>query len=224
VNRERLHAAVAASSLAGEQAHRELLQSIVETARRIFGAKASSIILYDEQADELVFRAVTGEGSEGLIDTRFGAGEGIAGFVLRAGEPLVVEDVAKDPRFARRVAERSGYVPKGLMAVPLLRGERTLGVLQVLDRPADARFTVAEMELLALFGHQAAIALDIVESATAARRVLADDPDAATVARVAEALDSLEGPRREAGRRLMTALEEVLSGPAGSRRGDDLLL
>jgi GAF domain-containing protein len=224
VNGDRLHAAVAASSLAGEEAHRDLLQSIVETARSIFGAKASSIILYDEEADELVFRAATGEGSAGLIDTRFGAGEGIAGFVLRSGEPLVVEDVTKDPRFARRVAERSGYVPKGLMAVPLLRGERTLGVLQVLDRPADARFTVAEMELLALFGHQAAIALDIVESAAAARRVLADDPDAATVARVAEALDALEGKRREAGARLMRALEDVLSGGTGPGRGDELLL
>jgi GAF domain-containing protein len=224
VNGERLHAAVAASALAGEEAHRELLQSIVETARSIFGAKASSIILYDEGADELVFRAATGEGSEGLIDTRFGAGEGIAGFVLRSGEPLVVEDVAQDPRFARHVAERSGYVPKGLMAVPLLRGERSLGVLQVLDRPADARFTVAEMDLLALFGRQAAIALDIVESAAAARRVLAGDHDAATVARVAEALDALEGPRRAAGSRLMHALEDVLSGATGPERGDDLLL
>jgi GAF domain-containing protein len=221
---ERLHAAVAASSLAGEEAHRELLLSIVETARSIFGAKASSIILYDEEADELVFRAATGEGSEGLIGTRFGAGEGIAGFVLRSGEPLVVEDVTKDPRFARRVAERSGYVPKGLMAVPLLRGERTLGVLQVLDRPADARFTVAEMDLLALFAQQAAIALDIVESAATARRVLADDHEAAHVARVAETLAALEAPRREAGMRLLQALEEVLSGAAGPRRGDELLL
>jgi GAF domain-containing protein len=224
VNGGRLHAAVAASSLAGEEAHHELLQSIVETARSIFGAKASSIILYDEEPDELVFRAATGEGSERLIGTRFGAGEGIAGFVLRSGEPLVVEDVTKDPRFARRVAERSGYVPQGLMAVPLLRGDRTLGVLQVLDRPADARFTLAEMDLLALFGRQAAIALDIVESAAAARSVLADDPEAAAVARVAEALEALEGPRREAGRRLMRALEELLSGSGGPRRGDDLLL
>jgi len=224
VNGGRLQAAVAASALAGEEAHRELLQSIVETARSIFAAKASSIILYDEEADELVFRAATGEGAGGLVDTRFGAGEGIAGFVLRSGEPLVVEDVAEDPRFARRVAERSGYVPKGLMAVPLMRGERSLGVLQVLDRPADARFTVAEMDLLALFGRQAAIALDIVESAAAARSVLTDDPEAATVARVAEALDALEGPRREAGRRLMRALEEVLSGSGGPRRGDELLL
>ena len=224
MNGGRLHAAVAASALAGEDAHHELLHSIVDTARSIFAARASSIILYDEQADELVFRAASGESAGQVVGSRFGGGEGIAGFVLRSGEPLVIEDVTKDPRFARDVAERSGYVPKGLIAVPLLRGERTLGVLQVLDRPADARFTLAELDLLALFGRQAAIALDIVEGAAAARRVLADDPDAAAVARVAEALDALEGPRREAGARLMKALEEVLSGATGPRRGDDVLL
>ncbi|MEK6250479.1 MAG: hypothetical protein AABM43_00825 [Actinomycetota bacterium] len=71
MSEEQLRAAVAASALAGEQAHRELLQSIVDVARAIFGSKAASITLYDEEADELVFEAVAGEGSESLIGSRF---------------------------------------------------------------------------------------------------------------------------------------------------------
>ena len=59
------------------------------------------------------------------------------------GQPLVIEDLTKDPRFARRRAESTGYVPKGMMAVPLLDEERALGVLEVLDRPAAPRFTLA---------------------------------------------------------------------------------
>ncbi|HEY6017279.1 MAG TPA: hypothetical protein VIU16_10870, partial [Gaiellaceae bacterium] len=65
-----LEAAVAAGVLAAEEEHRRLLQSIVEVARAIFRARASSIFLLDEEADELVFEAVAGEGSEGLVGTR----------------------------------------------------------------------------------------------------------------------------------------------------------
>ena len=53
-----LRAAVAAGALGSEEAYRELLQSIVEVARAIFGARASSVFLFDEESDELVFEAV----------------------------------------------------------------------------------------------------------------------------------------------------------------------
>ncbi len=210
---EQLRAAVAASSLAGEAAHGELLQSVVETARAIFRAQAASITLYDEQADELEFRAVAGAGAGELVGRRFAAGEGVAGWVVRSGEALVIDDVGADPRFSRDVAESTGYVPRGLMAVPLVRDERVLGVLSVLDRPADERFTAVEMQLLGLFAGQAAIALDIVEGARAAGALLETDPDAALVARVAEALDALEGERRAAARRLLEALADLLGVP-----------
>ena len=90
----------------------------------------------------------------------------------------MIDDVGADPRFSREVAESTGYVPRGLMAAPLVRDERVLGVLSVLDRPADERFTAAEMELLGRFASQAAIALDIVESARGARALLEADADA----------------------------------------------
>ena len=151
-----LRAAVAAGALGAEQGYAKLLQSIVEVARAIFRAKASSIFLLDEETDELVFEAVAGEGSEELVGRRFPSSTGIAGFVLVSRQPLVIEDVLTDPRFSRETAESTGFVPKGLMAVPLLYDERALGVLEVLDRPSDARFTLAEMELLGLFANQAA--------------------------------------------------------------------
>ena len=58
-----LRAAVAAGALGSEESYRELLQSIVEVARAIFGARASSVFLFDEESDELVFEAVAGEGA-----------------------------------------------------------------------------------------------------------------------------------------------------------------
>ena len=132
---------------------------------RSFSAKASSIFLLDEAAGELVFEAVAGEGEETLVGTRLPAGTGLAGWVLATRQPLVVEDVDADPRFARDTAAETGFVPKGLMAVPLLDGERALGVLEVLDRPQRSRFSLAEMDLLGLFAAQAAIALDLLQRA-----------------------------------------------------------
>ncbi|HSP71411.1 MAG TPA: GAF domain-containing protein [Gaiellaceae bacterium] len=207
-----LEAAVAAGVLAAEDEHRRLLQSIVEVARAIFRARASSIFLLDEAADELVFEAVAGEGSEALVGTRIPSSTGIAGWVLVTRQPLVLDDVQSDPRFAREVAEKTGYVPNGLMAVPLLAEERALGVLQVLDRPQSSRFSLQEMELLGLFASQAAIALDLLASARRARAVLAGGgAEVAVVARLAAAVDGLEGERREAGLRLLAELERVLA-------------
>src|SRR5262249_47843826 len=121
---EELRSAVAAGVLGAERDFRELLQSIVEVARAIFRAKASSIFLLDEPSDELVFEAVAGEGSDSLVGRRFPSSTGIAGFVLVSRQPLVIEDVIEDPRFSRETAESTGFVPKGLMAVPLLHEER----------------------------------------------------------------------------------------------------
>jgi GAF domain-containing protein len=208
---ERLREAVATGVMGSEAAHKALLQSIVDVARAIFHARASSIFLLDEEREELVFEAVSGEGSDRLIGTRFPADTGIAGWVLVTRQPLVLEDVGADSRFARDVAEGTGYVPNGLMAVPLLHEERALGVLEVLDRPSRSQFTLAESDLLGLFANQAAIALDLLQSARQARAIVAEaSGDEAVVARLASALSGLEGEERAAGLRLLTALEGVL--------------
>jgi GAF domain-containing protein len=210
---KRLEAAVASGVLASEEQHRALLQSIVEVARAIFNAKASSVFLLDEDADELVFEAVAGEGAETLVGRRIPSSTGFAGWVLVTRQPIVVEDVAGDPRHARGFAEDTGFVPKGLMAVPLLHEERALGVLQVLDRPQNAQFSLAEMDLLSLFANQAAIALDLLQRARRAHTVLHDEgkDDLEAVSRLAAALDGLEGRDRNAALRLIQTLEELLA-------------
>ena len=210
-----LRAAAAAGSLASEEAHKALLQSIVDVARAIFDARASSIFLLDEDAGELVLEAVSGEGQEDLVGMRFPSSAGIAGWVLVTRQPLVLDDVTQDPRHARSVAERTGYVPKKLMAAPLLHEERTLGVLYVLDRNDEAGFTLREMDLLALFAAQAAIGLELLLGARRLRDVLDAEPgsDADVVSRLAAAVADEEGELSDSGRRLLEALAELLEHP-----------
>jgi GAF domain-containing protein len=186
------------------------LQATVETARGIFHAKASSVFLLDEETDELVFEAVAGEGSDTLVGKRFPSSTGVAGWVLVTRQPLVVDDLTKDTRFARDAAESTGYVPRGLMAVPLLNEDSALGVLEVLDRPATVPFTLAEMDLLGLFANQAAIALDLLRRARLAQAALDGDGELAALARFAARLEDADEEKREAGLTLLRSLEQLL--------------
>jgi GAF domain-containing protein len=207
---EDLRAAVAAGALAGEAAQHGLLRSIADVARAIFGARASSIMTHDPGTRELEFVAVSGEGFE-LLGQRFPDSKGIAGWVLAARQPLVLEDVASDPRFARDLANSAGYVPKGLMAAPLLLDERALGVLSVLDRPERANFSLSEMDLLGLFAHQAAIAIDISSAARRARAAIeGTEPELEDLAVLAELIAGLDGLARQRGLALIAAQRRLL--------------
>ena len=208
---DELRAAVAAGVIGSGDAFHGLLGAITEVSRAIFGAKASSILLLDEATDELVFEAVAGYGEEDLVGMRFPSGKGIAGWVLSTRTPLILDDVQNDPRFAKDFAADTGYVPQGLMAVPLLYDERALGVLEVLDRPQQSAFSLQEMELLGLFGNQAAIALDLLQRARQAETVLTEGKgELAVVARLAASVNALEDDRREAGLRLLADLADTL--------------
>jgi GAF domain-containing protein len=205
-----LRAAVAAGVLGAEEGHRSLLRATVEVARAIFKAKAASVFLLDEATEELVFEAVAGEGAETLVGQRFPADTGVAGWVLVTRQPLVVDDLTKDTRFSREAAESTGFVPQGLMAVPLLAEERALGVLEVLDRPQDSHFTLAEMDLLGLFANQAAVALDLLQRARRAGAALDGGGELGALARIAARLEEGDEERRAAGLDLLAALEKLL--------------
>lgn len=206
----RLRDAVAAGVLADDGTHRALLGAIVEVARAIFHARAASVLLLDEATDELVFEAVVGEGEDTLVGRRFPSGTGIAGWVLGTRQPLVLTDVAADPRFSADTAQSTGFVPKGIMAVPLLHGEEALGVLEVLDRPADARFRMEEVDLLGLFGIQAAAGLALLRRARRAAAALAGQAgDLTALAGIAARLEALGDDRAVA--EFLAALDALLA-------------
>jgi GAF domain-containing protein len=202
-----LRAAVAAGVLGVEDGYRALLRATVEVARATVHAKASSVFLLDEDADELVFEAVAGGGSESLVGQRFPSSTGVAGWVLVTRQPLVVDDLAQDKRVARDVAESTGYVPRSLMAVPLLVDDRVLGVLEVLDRSNVEPFSLAEMDVLGLLGNQAAIALDLLQRARRAKAALDGEGE---LARFAGRLEHASEERQAAGLDLLRALEKLL--------------
>jgi GAF domain-containing protein len=140
-------------------AEQALLQTIVDATVALFEAEASSIALFERDPDRLEFRVAAGAQGAGAIGLSVPPSRGIVGFVYSTGQPLALSDVLSDPRFDRSAAERTGYVPRSIAAVPLVDGENTLGVLQVLDKHTSPTFSLRDMELLAVFARQAAAAI-----------------------------------------------------------------
>ena len=140
--------------------HEELLRSITAAAKDIFEAAACSLALLDDAQEELTFYVASGAGAEDVVGLRVPVGQGIAGWVVASGQPIEIADVTRDPRFARDVAESTGYVPRAILAMPLETERAMLGVIEVLDRRGSGGSGARDMELLALFARQAALAIE----------------------------------------------------------------
>lgn len=153
-------AAVAdALNIALSPAGADLVSWTARTARAVFGAAACSIALLSDDGSELVFTTSSG-GSPDITGLRMPAGDGIAGWVATTAQPLAVDDLERDQRFAASFASSVGYTPKAILAAPIELDDRLLGVIEVLDRDSRRAGADDDLTLLTLFGRQAAVALD----------------------------------------------------------------
>jgi signal transduction protein with GAF and PtsI domain len=138
---------------------RRQLTALCRTVRLALGAESVSVARLD--GDMLVYDAAEGRTETAIVGTRLVSNRGIAGYVAGTGQSLVVDSVAQDPRFARDVAERVGYIPSSMVVVPVMDTEgEVIGVLAVLDR------TVGNVDALAVASaaaDQAAEILSIID-------------------------------------------------------------
>jgi GAF domain-containing protein len=145
-------------------AHRdELLRATVRLARSTFHAGAASILLADADEESLILEASAGEGEDTLHGWRLPAHTGVAGWAFQTGQTVVIHDVDADPRFDRHTAESTGYVPRSIIAAPLVTTERTLGVLEVLDPVLSAESTLPGMELVGELAAHCCTALALLD-------------------------------------------------------------
>jgi GAF domain-containing protein len=136
-----------------------ILRSVVDAAAVLIRAEAASIALFDPSTGRLVFRVAAGEQGQGVVGISVLPGEGVAGYVYASGQPLAIGEATVDARFQRDAAERTGYVPRSLLAVPLADEAGTIGVLEVLDRRDGEPFDLTDLEAAAVFAHQATVAI-----------------------------------------------------------------
>lgn len=154
-------AAVRATAAGRFLVHSEerLLQLIVDATVSLFAAEAASIALFERDPDRLEFRVAGGAHGADVVGMSVAPSEGIIGYVFSTGESVALSDVTADPRFDREVAERTGYIPRSIAAVPLVSDAQIVGVLQALDKESGETFSPRDMELLATFAGQAGAAI-----------------------------------------------------------------
>lgn len=137
-----------------------LLRTIIDVAAAVMEAEASSLALRDATTGELVFHLASGESGQTVESVRLPRGKGIAGWVAENNESLIVPDVSKDERFFKGVDEKSTFVTRSIMCVPMRRsGDKTIGVLQVLNKKIGT-FDDNDLMLFSSLANIAAIAVE----------------------------------------------------------------
>jgi diguanylate cyclase (GGDEF)-like protein len=139
---------------------REILKKIMETIGDYFRPTNWSLLLLDESTNELRFEVAVGKVSESIKDIRIKKGEGIAGWVALHGEPVLVSDVRKDPRFSRTVDKVSNFATESIIAVPMKIKDKVLGVIELINKEEFNPLSKRDLEVLTTVADYAAIALE----------------------------------------------------------------
>jgi signal transduction histidine kinase len=148
----------------------ELLHLILSAATELTNTEAASILLLDETGTDLRFAASNGRSQSKLASMRVPLSGSIAGSILMAGKPMVVEDVQSDPRHFDGVDKQLDFRSRMLLGVPLLLRERAIGVLEALNKIDDVPFTDEDGQLLMTLAAQAAVAIENARLVTALQK------------------------------------------------------
>src|ERR1700722_19224792 len=136
-----------------------ILQTIMAKMAEYFRPDTWSLLMVDEERDEMYFAIAVGSAAEALKNVRLKVGEGIAGHVARHGERLIVPDVYTDVRFAKRIDEMTQWETRSIICFPLRSRLRVLGVIQLVNVDMD-HFGDAEIFFLQSVCDYAAIAIE----------------------------------------------------------------
>ena len=156
---------------------KEILSIIMQQVKVLLNPGNWSLLLVDEETDELYFEIVVGERSDKIKDIRLKMGEGIAGWVAQNAQPLIVPDVSADPRFTPKVDEVSDFETKAIVCVPVISKGKTLGVIELINYDDDNNdpFGEDDMRILSILADYIAIALDNARYYNIARKLILTD-------------------------------------------------
>jgi NtrC-family two-component system sensor histidine kinase KinB len=135
-----------------------ILRSLMDQVVRFFGVEAASVALLEEEGDSVCFRVAVGKAADQVVGMRLAVGQGIAGWVVQAGETAIVPSAHADSRFSSHCDERTGFETTTVMAVPIKHAGKTIGVIEALN-PAGGSFDANAERLMRAVADSAAAAI-----------------------------------------------------------------
>lgn len=135
----------------------QLLKLIMEKSTDLFQAQKGSLMLVDKERKELAIKVAKGLSDKIIEGVRLKYGEKIAGLVLEEGEPLLVENIEKDPKVRRK--KKAHYKTKSFISLPLIAQGKEIGVINISDKITGEIFNRADLRFLSTLESQASIAI-----------------------------------------------------------------
>lgn len=191
---KRLSALIAIIGQIGSTLDRDhILRMIIDYARELLNAEASSLFLLDEQTGDLILLLASNLNAVSVEQLRIPAGKGIIGHVVATGETVLVADTSQDERHYSGVDQTSGFVTRSILAVPMRthtvvlgseRGateERIIGGLEAINK-LEGTFDQEDVQLLTILASQAATVLQIANLYADANELFLDVTKALTAA------------------------------------------
>lgn len=137
----------------------EIRKRACEAAMKLCECEAASLLLFNEDKQELYFDVTLGEKAEKIKTIRLKIGQGIAGWVAKHKKAVIINNVQEDQRFFREADEISGFKTKTMLCIPVLIKDRLLGILQAINKKEDF-FNEYDLEILTVIGSQVAVAIE----------------------------------------------------------------
>jgi len=137
----------------------EVLNHAMRFVETVIGTEGCSIFELDDATNELFFRVMSGNETHTVREIRMKMGEGVAGWVARTGEPVIVPDTEKDPRFSTKVDLVTGFKTRSIIALPIRNKGRLIGVLELVNKRGFHPFNQEDLEFLTIAANQIGIAV-----------------------------------------------------------------
>jgi GAF domain-containing protein len=152
-----------AQAITSERDLELFLNKVLYTALKTMNAANGSLLLVDHDTDELVFAVVKGRIQSKLRGYRIPNTAGVAGWVATHAEPLILSHPGLDDRFYPYIDETFGFKTASLICAPILSQDKTIGVIEVLNKFSQQAFNEADLDLLTILAHIAAEAIEQIE-------------------------------------------------------------
>ena len=147
-----------------------LINELLTLALHACDAENGSLILIDDDCNDLVFAEVIGDTREQLLNHRIALETGIVGHVVKTQQAMLVTDVQNSAQWSSAVDQVIGFNTNALMCAPLYHNDQVYGAIEVVNNVSSDAFDENDLAILRVTARFVGQALREAEDITLSNR------------------------------------------------------